>query len=195
MKPALLIIYSYLLGSIPFGIVLAKIKGVDLRKVGSGNIGATNVLRAMGKGPALITLLGDLLKGTAAVGAARMLGVGAGYEGLAGLAAIAGHNFPIFLRFRGGKGVATSLGVILIYMPQVGILTAGLWLATALITRLSSLGALVSFGFLPVGAYLYGGSKEKIAVSVAISAMLILRHTENIKRLIRGTERRIGERA
>src|SRR3989304_1398915 len=139
MKPVLLIIYSYLLGSIPFGMVLAKMKGVDLRKVGSGNIGATNVLRAMGKGPALMTLLGDLLKGTAAVAAAKMLGVGAFYEGLAGLAAIAGHNFPVFLRFRGGKGVATSLGVILIYMPQVGILTVALWLATALITRYSSL--------------------------------------------------------
>ncbi|MDP2167391.1 MAG: glycerol-3-phosphate 1-O-acyltransferase PlsY [Thermodesulfovibrionales bacterium] len=194
MKLALLIAYSYIIGSVPFGMILAKIKGVDLRGAGSGNIGATNVLRAMGRMPAILTLMGDLLKGTAAVAVGRILGVGPLYEGILGLSAIAGHNFSIFLKFRGGKGVATSLGVILIYLPEAGILTVGLWLFTTLITRYSSLAAVVSFGFLPFGAFIFGGSKEQVAVSIVIALLLIIRHSENIKKLLKGTERRIGEK-
>jgi len=188
-------VFSYLLGSISFGALVARLKGVDLRSVGSGNIGATNVLRTMGKVPALITLLGDLLKGSASVALARLLGVGELYEGLSGLASVVGHNYPVFLGFRGGKGVATSIGVVLIYMPLAGILTIALWLGTAIITRYSSLGALVAFGCLPLSAYLIGGSKTKIALSVIITIMLFFRHRENIKRLIDGTESKIGKRA
>ena len=127
-----LIIVSFLTGSIPFGIIVARIKGVDLKKVGSGNIGATNVLRSMGKSPAALTLLGDILKGTLAVALGRHFGVGAWYEGLIGISAILGHNFSVFLNFRGGKGVATSLGVLLIYSPLAALCTIVIWLAVAL---------------------------------------------------------------
>jgi glycerol-3-phosphate acyltransferase PlsY len=194
MTGALVIACSYLLGSVPFGIVFARAKGVDLRRVGSGNIGATNVLRAAGKGPAVLTLLGDVLKGVAAVALARALGLGAFYEGLAALASVAGHDFSVFLRFRGGKGVATSLGAVLIYAPQAGILTVVLWLVTVALTRYSSLGAIVSFALLPVMMLLTGQAKQKAAFAAALTALLVLKHSGNIKRLLEGTERRVGEK-
>lgn len=195
MTAALVIAFSYLLGSVPFGMVFARAKGVDLRSVGSGNIGATNVLRAAGRGPAVLTLLGDALKGAAAVALARALGLGAFNEGLAALAAVAGHDFSVFLRFRGGKGVATSLGAVLIYAPQAGILTAVLWLITVVLTRYSSLGAIVSFALLPVVMLLTGQAKQKAAFAAALAALLVLKHSGNIKRLVEGTERRVGEKA
>lgn len=195
MTAALVIAFSYLLGSVPFGMVFARAKGVDLRSVGSGNIGATNVLRAAGRGPAVLTLLGDALKGAAAVALARALGLGAFNEGLAALAAVAGHDFSVFLRFRGGKGVATSLGAVLIYAPQAGILTAVLWLITVVLTRYSSLGAIVSFALLPVMMLLTGQAKQKAAFAAALAALLLLKHSANIKRLVEGTERRVGEKA
>lgn len=195
MTAALVIAFSYLLGSVPFGMVFARAKGVDLRSVGSGNIGATNVLRAAGRGPAVLTLLGDALKGAAAVALARALGLGAFNEGLAALAAVAGHDFSVFLRFRGGKGVATSLGAVLIYAPQAGILTAVLWLITVVLTRYSSLGAIVSFALLPVVMLLTGQAKQKAAFAAALAALLVLKHSGNIRRLVEGTERRVGEKA
>lgn len=185
---------SFLMGAIPFGPLLAWRKGVDLRKTGSGNTGATNVLRSVGRREAVLTLLGDVLKGTAAVALARALGLGPLYEGLFGLLAVLGHDFSPFVRFRGGKGVATSLGAILLYMPEAGILTLIVWVATALITRLSSLGALVSFALLPVAVAAMGGGKEALAFSIALAGLVIIRHTGNIGRLIKGTERRVGER-
>ena len=199
MELILLIAFSFLVGSIPFGVLLTKAKGMDLRKVGSGNIGATNVLRAAGKGPALLTLLGDMLKGTAAVALATISGTGPLYAGLMGLASVVGHDFSIFLRLRGGKGVATSLGVILIYTPAAGIITLIIWLVTVLATRYSSLGAIVSFSLLPLNVILTGHyfnyGWERLTVVCALSALLILRHSGNIKKLLKGTERRIGERA
>lgn len=189
-----LIIAAFVTGSIPFGVLFARAKGVDLRKVGSGNIGATNALRNVGKTAAVLTLLGDMLKGTAAVALGRAFGVGPLYEGILGLAAILGHDFSIFLRFRGGKGVATSLGVIMIYMPGAGILTLSLWIATVLLTRYSSLGALVSFIVLPAGVALMGYPGEKLVLSVIISGLLVAKHSGNIKRLLNRTERRIGEK-
>lgn len=186
---------AFLMGSIPFGVVFARARGVDLRKVGSGNIGATNVLRNVGKEAALLTLLGDMLKGTAAVALGKLFGVGPLFEGLLGLAAIVGHDFSIFLRFRGGKGVATSIGVVLLFSPLAGIITVVLWLATAFLTRYSSLGALVSFALLPAGMAVTGQAGEKLTVSVIISSLLIIKHAGNIKRLLSGTERRIGGKA
>lgn len=194
MKLALLIIYSFILGSIPFGLIIARMKGIDPRKVGSGNIGTTNILRSVGKMAGILTLFGDSLKGVAAVAIGRTLNVGSPYEGILGISAIAGHNFSLFLGFKGGKGVATSLGVVLIYMPQAGIIAITIWLATALITRYSSLGALIAFGQLPVTAFMLGEGKEKIAISGIISLFIFLRHINNIKRLIKGTERKIGEK-
>jgi glycerol-3-phosphate acyltransferase PlsY len=194
MKLFFLILFAFLLGSIPFGVVVAKGYGVNLKKVGSGNIGATNVLRAMGKGPALLTLLGDVLKGSLAVVVGRYFLHSPSLEGILGLSAIVGHNFSLFLRFRGGKGVATSIGVLLIYSPKVGVLTVILWLIVILVTRYSSLGAIVSFGVLPLGIYVLDYSQGKLIISILIALLLIFRHTDNIKRLLQGTEPKIGKR-
>ena len=193
MKHVVLLVISFILGSIPFGIIIAKAKGVDLKKVGSGNVGATNVLRSLGKWPAILTLLGDVLKGTAAVAIGRYLGVGPVYEGLAGISAILGHNFSLFLGFRGGKGVATSLGVLSIYSPQTALVTFIIWLVVVIFTKYSSLGAIVSFGLLPINILLFNG-KERLLAAILITILIFIRHRENIQRLMNGTERKIGQR-
>lgn len=193
IKYILLFIASFILGSIPFGIIIAKAKGVDLKKVGSRNIGATNVLRSLGKWPAALTLLGDVLKGTAAVAIGRYFGVEPVYEGFVGLSAILGHNFSIFLGFRGGKGVATSLGVLGIYSPQTALFTFIIWLMVVMFTKYSSLGALVSFGLLPINVLLFD-SKEKLFTAILITILIFMRHKDNIHRFIKGTERRMGQR-
>jgi len=193
IKYILLFIASFILGSIPFGIIIAKAKGADLKKVGSRNIGATNVLRSLGKWPAALTLLGDVLKGTAAVAIGRYFGVEPVYEGFVGLSAILGHNFSIFLGFRGGKGVATSLGVLGIYSPQTALFTFIIWLLVVMFTKYSSLGALVSFGLLPINVLLFD-SKEKLFTAILITILIFMRHKDNIQRFIKGTERRMGQR-
>jgi glycerol-3-phosphate acyltransferase PlsY len=191
----LLLIVAFILGSIPFGIIVAGIKGVDLKKVGSGNIGATNVLRSLGKWPAVLTLFGDILKGTIAVAIGKFLGVGPFYEGLIGLSAILGHNFSIFLGFRGGKGVATSFGVLLVYIPQAALVTLIMWIIIVILTKYSSLGAIVSFGLLPVNVALFDQHyREKLFIAILITILILVRHKDNIGRLIRGTERKIGQR-
>ncbi|MDP3110780.1 MAG: glycerol-3-phosphate 1-O-acyltransferase PlsY [Thermodesulfovibrionales bacterium] len=194
IKISLLIIFSFILGSIPFGVIIAKAKGIDLKKVGSGNIGATNVLRTLGKGPAAMTLLGDMLKGAAAVAIGSYLSVGAAYEGIMGISAILGHNFSLFLGFKGGKGVATSIGVLLIYSPQIAILTLIIWLVVVLMTKHSSLGAIMSFGLLPVNVWLFDYSKVKLITSAVVTILILSRHIGNIERLVKGTESKIGER-
>jgi len=204
---------SFILGSIPCGVIIARVKGVDLKKIGSGNIGATNVLRSLGKGAAVLTLLGDVLKGTAAVAMARVFVSAHGFpiiefggwtlqsdplatiEGLAGLSAILGHNFSLFLRFKGGKGVATSLGVLVIYSPQAAMLTLTIWLVATLITKYSSLGAIVSFGLLPVNVFLFDPVGIKVLISAMITLLILVKHIGNIERLIKGAERKIGERS
>jgi glycerol-3-phosphate acyltransferase PlsY len=195
IKIALLIILAFLSGSIPVGVIIAKAKGVDLKKVGSGNIGATNVLRSLGRWPAALTLLGDMLKGTAAVALGRYFGVGTFYEGLIGLFAIFGHNFSLFLGFRGGKGVATSLGVLIIYSPQTALITFIIWLVVVLSTKYSSLGALVSFGLLPLSIFLVDKNTGKLLIAFLIAILIVICHKDNIQRLIKGKERKIGERA
>jgi len=195
ITPFLLVFGAFFMGSIPFGVLIASVRGVDLKKEGSGNIGATNVLRTMGKAPALLTLVGDVLKGTIPVLAAKYLLHNLTVEGIVGLFAILGHNFSLFLRFRGGKGVATSIGVLLAISPYAAVATVVLWLAVISLTRYSSLGAIVSFGSLPLTVYLLDNSGEKLVVSFIIAALLMIRHADNIKRLIKGTEPRIGERA
>jgi glycerol-3-phosphate acyltransferase PlsY len=191
----ILAVLSYLIGSVPFGMLASLSKGVDIRKVGSGNIGATNVLRSVGKGAALFALLGDLLKGTASVALGRHFGLSPLEQGILGLASIVGHDFSIFLGLRGGKGVATSLGVLLIYSPQACMLTVIIWLFVVIFTRYSSLGAIVAFGLLPPVMLALGYSKEKLAVAAAVSVLILFKHFGNINRLIKGTERRMGERA
>jgi glycerol-3-phosphate acyltransferase PlsY len=193
LKTALLIICAFVLGSIPVGVIVAKTKGIDLKKIGSGNIGATNVLRSLGKGPAALTLFGDMLKGALAVALGKYFGLGTFYQGLIGLSAILGHNFSLFLGFRGGKGVATSLGVFLLYSPQTALITFIIWIVVVLTTKYSSLGALISFGLLPLTIILLDG-KDKLPVAVLVTLFILIRHTDNIRRLIKGTERKIGER-
>jgi glycerol-3-phosphate acyltransferase PlsY len=194
MMPVLIIL-SFLMGSIPTGLLIAKTKGIDLRKVGSGNIGATNVLRAVGKEAALFTLIGDIAKGAIPVAIGKFLGLGIFDAGILGLSAILGHNFSLFLKFKGGKGVATSIGVLLAFSPHVALLTITLWLLTARWTRYSSLSALIAFGLLPLSIYMLDYSKEKMIIAVAIAVLIFIRHTDNIKRLIQGTESKIGEKA
>lgn len=194
MKIVLLLLFSFLLGSVPTGLLVARKRGIDIRKIGSGNIGATNILRTTGKLPAIITLAGDFLKGLIAVVIARHFDAGIFLEGISGVFAVLGHNFSIFLKFRGGKGVATSLGVMSIYSPQTALFTSIIWLLTLLITRYSSLGALVSFGILPF-SIVFLDTRDKLAVALIITAMMYLRHKDNIIRLMNGTEMKVGKRA
>jgi glycerol-3-phosphate acyltransferase PlsY len=182
---------AYLVGSIPFGLVLARVMGLgDLRTIGSGNIGATNVLRTGNKLAALLTLLLDAGKGAAAVLAARAI-AGEGAAQVAALAAFAGHLYPVFAGFRGGKGVATFLGVLLALAWPVGLAACAAWLAAALAFRFSSLAALVAAALSPVLAVLLG-QRELVGLCILLAALVLWRHHENIARLRQGTEPRIG---
>ncbi|MDA8157509.1 MAG: glycerol-3-phosphate 1-O-acyltransferase PlsY [Actinomycetota bacterium] len=191
---ALPVLAGYLMGSIPFGLLLASAKNVDPRRVGSGNIGATNVLRAAGKLPALLTLLADGLKGAAAVGLARLAGLDPFWQGIAGLAAVVGHCLPVFLKFKGGKGVATGLGVICAYAPLMGVAGLAIWILTAAVSRYSSLSALSAFALMPVAGFLLGAGKAKILIVIVLFAFILWTHRGNVRRLLGGTERKIGER-
>jgi len=196
MRDAGLILVAYLLGSVPFGVVVARAGGgVDLRRVGSGNIGATNVLRAVGRGAAALTLLGDIGKGAFGVGLGRWFGVSPTVLAMIALAAVVGHLLPVFARFRGGKGVATTLGVVLAAMPAVGGLLLLIWLAVAAIWRYSSLAALVASAALPVLAWLLDGRPPMVGLSVTLLLIVLVRHRENITRLLQGTEGKIGQKA
>jgi glycerol-3-phosphate acyltransferase PlsY len=193
LKIIILAAFAFVLGSVPTGPIIAKLRGLDLRKTGSGNIGATNVLRSAGKWPALFTLIGDILKGVIAAAVGRHFLPGHFfYEGVVGLCAILGHDFSVFLGFRGGKGVATGIGVLSIYSPQTALLTIIIWLMTAVITRYSSLGALVSFGLLPVGMIFFDIS-EKLPVAFMMTALVFIRHKDNISRLLKGQEPKMGK--
>lgn len=187
------LLLGYVLGSIPFGMVLARVFGLgDLRQVGSGNIGATNVLRTGSKKAAALTLLLDALKGTAAVLLAWWL-FGSEAAALAGLAALIGHCFPVWLRFKGGKGVATFMGVLLGLNSLGFFVFCSVWLAVAAMSRFSSLAALVASvaGFLAVLITVPGQSLTVICVA-AMVALLWWRHRENIARLRAGTESKIS---
>ena len=193
MSSLLLIAAAYLLGSIPFAIVTSRLFGLeDPRKYGSGNPGATNVLRSGNKGAAVLTLLGDSLKGWLAVWAATQLGFDAGQAALAGLAAFLGHVFSAFLRFNGGKGVATALGVLAGIDARIAIFCAVIWLMIAYTTRYSSAAALSAAIAAPFAGLLFLGPTFAVGVLVVIAAVLIWRHKANIARLRAGTEGKIG---
>ena len=191
----LLVLGGYLLGSVPFGLLIGWGRGVDIRERGSRNIGATNVLRVLGKAEAAATLLLDGLKGAAPVLAARALAADDAWVAAAGLSAFLGHCFPVFLRFRGGKGVATGLGAVLAALPLVGLTAVLVWLLTALCFRYSSLAALVSAASLPVATAAWGERGPLLAFTAALAALIVVRHHENIRRLWRGEEQKIGQRA
>jgi glycerol-3-phosphate acyltransferase PlsY len=185
---------GYLLGSVPFGVLVTRAMGLgDLRSLGSGNIGATNVLRTGSKGAALATLLLDGGKGALAVLLARVLGGEEAAAQAAGLAAFLGHCFPVWLRFRGGKGVATFLGTLLALAWPVGVAACLLWLATAALSRLSSLAALMAALGSPVVAVLLSRG-EVAGLAALLAVVLTLRHGSNIARLRAGTEPRIGQK-
>ena len=193
MSAVIWAVLGYLLGSVPFGIVITRALGLgDLRKIGSGNIGATNVLRTGHKGAALATLLLDSGKGAFAVLLARWLG-GETAAVMAGAGALLGHCFPVWLGFRGGKGVATFLGTLIALYWPLGLAACAIWLVVALVTRISSLSALVAVGTSPLVALLMG--KGQIAAAALFMAALIFwRHKENISRLLAGTEPKIGRK-
>jgi acyl phosphate:glycerol-3-phosphate acyltransferase len=181
---------GYLLGSIPFGLVITRLAGLgDIRKIGSGNIGATNVLRTGRKGLALATLLADSGKGAAAVLLAALLGPEAAV--LAGAGAMLGHTFPVWLGFKGGKGVATALGTYLALSWPIGLLACGLWLLVAATARISSLAALIALALAPVAAWLMG---EPLVgeFGVFVGVLVYIRHSQNISRLLKGEESRIS---
>lgn len=191
MNTALWIIIGYLIGSIPFGIVITRALGLgDLRSIGSGNIGATNVLRTGHKGAALATLLLDSGKGAAAVLLARYFG-GETAGIVAGAAAFLGHCFPVWLGFRGGKGVATFLGTLIAMYWPVGLAACAVWLVVALISRISSLSALVAAATAPVVALALGHGQVALA-ALFMAALIFQRHHANISRLLSGTEPKIG---
>jgi glycerol-3-phosphate acyltransferase PlsY len=186
--------FGYLLGSIPFGMVIARALGLgDLRKIGSGNIGATNVLRTGNKPAALATLLLDSGKGAIAVLIARHFG-GDTAAMLAGGAAFLGHCFPIWLGFKGGKGVATFLGTLIALHWPLGLIACGVWLLTAVVSRISSLSALLAAALSPVFAWGLGRT-DLIAVSLFMAVLIFVRHRPNIARLLDGSEPRIGKKS
>lgn len=195
---ALSLVLGYFLGAIPIGIFACRaFAGTDPREAGSRNIGFTNVLRVAGKAAGIVTLIGDMGKGALAVYLARvLLGPSANDSILAaGAAAILGHIFPVFLRFKGGKGVATALGVLLAAEPPIGGCLVVVWLISAAIWRMSSLAALIAFGSLPLWVWLFHPTAPMAALVTGIISLIVYRHRENISRLKAGTESKFGQRA
>lgn len=192
------ILVAYLVGSIPFALIASRLFGLaDPRSYGSGNPGATNVLRSGNKAAAVFTLLGDALKGAVVVLLARTLGEDFGLSqaqiALVVLAVFFGHLYPVFLKFRGGKGVATAAGVLLAIAPFLGLATLGVWLFVFITLRYSSLAALLAAVAAPFFAFLFLGGDVMLAVVGVMSIALIGRHWQNLQRLMAGTEPRVGK--
>jgi glycerol-3-phosphate acyltransferase PlsY len=206
----LLVPAAFLMGSVPFGIIFTRSKGVDIRSVGSRNIGATNVLRFAGKTSAILTLLGDTLKGVVPMILCsyalqhlvmdQVSGQDAGivsdlWLGIVGISVVLGHMFSVFLSFRGGKGVATGFGVLLVYSPLAAGLILLVWMVTAFAFKYSALAALVAVSFLPIILFLFKASLVKLIAGSIISLLIIYRHKSNIRNLLSGTEDKIGGKA
>jgi glycerol-3-phosphate acyltransferase PlsY len=186
------LIFGYLLGSIPFGLIFTRMAGLgDVRKIGSGNIGATNVLRTGRKGLAAATLVGDALKGTAAVLIAAQWGPQ--FATVAALGAFMGHLFPVWLKFKGGKGVATFIGVLIGLKPLAALIFVLIWIGIAFATRYSSLSALVASAATPVVLWLLG-EPGMAGTTIILVALLWWKHSQNISRLLAGTEGKIGQK-
>lgn len=186
---------GYLAGSIPFAVIVSRALGLpDPRTYGSGNIGATNVLRSGSRIAAIFTLVGDAAKGWVAVLAARLLELPAEMIALTGFAAFLGHVFPVWLRFRGGKGVATAAGVLIAFDWRIGLAVVIAWLTVVVVSRYSSLGSVVAALFAPVAAWQIAGPGPVLWAVVAMSVVLTARHHTNIAKLLRGEESRIGQK-
>ena len=192
----LLLAIGYLLGSMPNGYLAGRwLKGIDLRQCGSGSTGATNVLRNVGKGPALVVFLLDVGKGALAVLLAKSFGLNDWVQVLAGLASLAGHIWPVWLGWKGGKAVATGLGMFLGLAWPVGLACFGLFMAVISLSRIVSLSSVVAAIGLPVLMVISGSSSAYVMVSLVASVLVLWRHRSNIERLIAGTEPRIGAKA
>lgn len=185
-----MLVAAYLLGSIPTGLLLGKLCGVDVRKEGSGNIGATNLYRTVGRWVGVMTLAGDCLKGAIPVLLVRQYHSPPEFAAWVGLAAFVGHVFSLFLKFRGGKGVATALGVFLVLSPLAVAFALALFVGLLLVWRYVSLGSIMAAALMPLAVALLGGGRELFLVTLIISLVVIVNHHENIRRLLAGTENR-----
>ena len=195
MTTALAALAGYLAGSLPFAVIVSRLMRLpDPRSYGSGNIGATNVLRSGNKLAALLTMVGDIAKGWVAVLVARYLGLPVEMVALVGFAAFLGHVFPVWLGFKGGKGVATAAGVLIALDWRMGLATLGVWLVVVVATRYSSLAALVAAIAAPCFAWRFLADPASVAVIGAMAALLAVRHHANIRKLLRGEESRVGAR-
>jgi len=194
MADLLAVLAGYLMGSIPFAQLLSTRRGIDLRRVGSGNVGASNVLRTLGVRPAVLAMMLDAVKGTVAVLIAQRLTNGVAAPVAAGLASMIGHVYPIWLRFRGGKGVATAAGAFAVLTPVAAVVAVGAFLLTVALTRFISVGSMVAA--LTLAAWAIASDAPRIVeVGAAIGAALVLiGHRANLLRLVAGTERRVGQR-
>ena len=192
MYYVLIALLSFLIGSIPNGLIVGKLmRGVDVRQYGSKNIGATNAFRVLGPGPAVLVLVTDAVKGMIGVYLGQIL-IGTSYaQLLGGIAAIAGHNWSIFLGFKGGRGVATGLGVIAVLVPKVTAVVFVVWAVIVFFTRLVSLGSIVAAALVPISMYFFGEEPEILAFGVIAAAFVIFRHRPNIERLLKGEEQKI----
>lgn len=183
-----LVLFAYLLGSVPTGYILGSLAGVDVRKAGSGNVGATNVARVVGKRHGIFTLAADMAKGFVPVIIALNLGLTPTATALVGIAAFVGHLYPVFLRFQGGKGVATALGVFLGLAPWATLILMAIFVLVLLATRVVSLSSMVAAGCAPIVFWLFFHSPILTGMSLFIALMIVLRHRGNIQRLRSGTE-------
>jgi glycerol-3-phosphate acyltransferase PlsY len=188
----LVVLTGYVIGSVPFALLLARRWGTDLRRVGSGNLGAANVLRATGITPGVLVAVLDIAKGAASVAVARRMGADASSVAMAGLAAILGHIYPIWLRFRGGKGVATACGVFSVLTPVAVPPAIAAFIVTVWVTKYVSLGSVVASLALPTIAYAVGDPAPALAAACAAAGLIIFRHRSNLARVRTGTERRLG---
>jgi glycerol-3-phosphate acyltransferase PlsY len=195
VPPAVLVVAAYLLGSISFAVLVVRRKtGQDIRAEGSGNAGATNVLRAHGKKLAILVALLDVAKGAAAVFLMRLVTADPRWAAAAGFAAILGHVFPVFYSFRGGKGVATAVGAFAVLAPLALLVCLGVFVAIVAATRYVSLGSVVSMALLPaVAGGLFGAAGAVVTAAAATAILVIAKHLPNLKRLARGTERKLGK--
>ncbi len=191
MTRYLLPIIAYVLGSVPFGIIFSRLfGGKDPRTTGSRNIGATNVRRSAGKTAAALTLIADILKGAAPVYAAEALGLPSAFVAASGFAAFLGHLYPVFLGFKGGKGVATACGVMAVIAPLATVIALLVFIITVAIKRYVSLGSMLAAGSMPIILYLIGAS-EFVGLGVLIAAFITLKHRANIRRLLAGEENKL----
>lgn len=188
----ILILFGYLLGSVPTGFILGSMAGVDVRKAGSGNVGATNVARVAGKRQGILTLIGDTAKGVVPVILALQMGANLTTTVMAGAAAFVGHLYPVFLKFRGGKGVATALGVFVALAPVAALVLIVMFIAIALSSRIVSVGSIATAMAAPLILWLFSYPPIVVGMAVFIAAAITLRHRSNIQRLLNGTEPRFG---